>query len=139
MMQLLGYHLVEYINGLVEITTHVVTTEDVDVVLPLALEAYERRALRPMMSVLAPSAQSYLRAMAATAGENHIARTGDIAKYLGKTHQQLTSTRKMLVDEGIIVACGHGQVRFAVPYLRAYMSKPDPTLESLALLEEWDV
>lgn len=139
MMQLLGYHLVEYLNGSTDKKTHSVSAEDVGVVLPLAMQAYERRALRPMLSSLSPRAQSYLRAMAATMKDDHIARTGDVAKQLGKTHQQLASVRQALIDEGVIVPYDYGRVRFAVPYLRAYLAKPDPNLESLALLDEWDV
>ena len=139
MMQLLGYHLVEYLNGFADVGTHVANAEDVRTVLPIALEAYERRALRPTVDSLAPSAQSYLRAMAATMGEDHVARTGDVASTLGKSHQQLAGARQALIDEGLIVACGHGRVRFAVPYLRTYLSKPDPDSEQLALLDEWDV
>jgi hypothetical protein len=30
-------------------------------------------------------------------------------------------------------------VRFAVPYLRTFLVKPDPDSEQLALLDEWDV
>ena len=139
MMQLLGYHLVEYLNGFADVGTHVANAEDVRTVLPIALEAYERRALRPTVDSLAPSAQSYLRAMVATMGEDHVARTGDVASTLGKSHQQLAGARQALIDEGLIVACGHGRVRFAVPYLRTYLSKPDPDSEQLALLDEWDV
>lgn len=139
MMQLLGYHLVEFLNGSVVSKSHAVNVEDVDTVLPLAMEAYERRALRPMVDSLAPFVQSYLRAMAATVGEDHVARTGDVANALGKSHQQLASARQTLIDEGVIVACGHGCVRFAVPYLRTFLAKPDPDSEQLALLDEWDV
>ena len=139
MMQLLGYHLVEYLNGSTEGKTHVVSTEDVTVVVPIAREAYERRALRPMVHSLPPLAQSYLRAMTATMGEDHVAQTGNVARYLNKTHQQLASTRQALMDEGIIVPYGRGRARFTIPYLRAYLDKPDPDSESLALLDEWDV
>ena len=140
MMQLLGYHLIEYINGLARGEERCsVGVEDVDTVLPLAMEAYERRALRPMVDALPPSAQSYARAMASTMGEDHVARTGDVAKHLHKTHQQLATARQSLIDEGIVVAQGHGRVRFAVPYLRTYLTKPDPDSVQLALLDEWDV
>lgn len=139
MMQLLGYHLVEYLNGLAQETTHVVSTEDVATVAPIAMEAYERRALRPMVDSLPPLAQSYLRAMTATMGDDHVAHTADVAKHLDKTHQQLASTRQALIDEGVVVPCGRGRVRFTIPYLRTYLAKPNPDAESLALLEEWDV
>lgn len=140
MMQLLGYHLVEYLNGSTDSARpYAVGVDDVTTVIPIAMEAYERRALRPMVDSLSPSAQSYLRAMALTVGEDRVAHTGDIAKYLNKTHQQLASARQTLIDEGIIVAYGHGRVRFAVPYLRTYLTKPDAESEMLALLDEWDV
>lgn len=139
MMQLLGYHLVEYLNGTVVGKKHAVSVEDVETIWPIAMEAYERRALRPMLSALAPSMQAYLRAMANSMDDSHVASTGAVAKLLGKTHQQVASARQSLIDEGVIVASGYGLVRFAVPYLRTYLAKPESGEDPSSLLATWDV
>ena len=138
-MQLLGYHLVEFLNGSVKGKSHEVDVRDVETITPLAMEAYERRALRPMMGSLPNLAQSYLAAMAKAMGDDHVASTGDVAGQLGKTHQQLAKTRQRLIDEGVIVAYGHGRVRFAVPYLRSYLEKESGGNSGIDLLDEWGV
>ena len=139
MMQLLGFHLIEYLNGSTSKKNYTVSKKDVETVDPIAMEAYERRALRPLVESLGATAQSYLRAMTQVMDDTHVASTSDIAKFLDKTHSQLATTRKALIGEGIIVAYGHGRVRFAIPYLRTYLSKPAAAHNPLPLLDEWDV
>ena len=139
MVQLLGYHLLEYLNGSVVEKKHVVTVADVETVAPIAMNAFERRALQPLMNSLSSSAQAYLRAMAKTMGDDHVAETSDIAAYLGKTHQQLGVVRQTLIGEGVVVSPGFGRIRFAIPYLRTYLVEEDERHTPLGLLEEWDV
>lgn len=92
-----------------------------------------------MLRSLSDGAQSYLRAMVEVMGDDHVAPTGKVSERLGKTHQQLATTRQLLIDEGVIVACGRGSVRFAIPYLRAYLSKSTREPDPLSLLDQWDV
>lgn len=77
--------------------------------------------------------------MAGVLDDAHVASTGSVAHRLGKTHQQLASTRQVLIDEGIIAACGRGQVRFAIPYLRTYLAKAEGMTDPASLLATWDV
>lgn len=139
MMQLLGYHLVEYINGAVTGKTHKVSRSDVETIWPVALDAYERRALEPIVDSLSGGMQRYLVAMTQVMGQDHTAQTGDVAKALGKTHQQLASTRQSLIGQGTIAECGRGKIRFAIPYLREYLGKPNANQNQAALLAQWDV
>lgn len=138
MMQLLGYHLVEYV-GRRSAKKILVSLEDVEVVAPVALESYERRALRPLLDELSEGERGYLRAMSLTANEAFVSRTGDVAGELGKKSQQATAVRQSLIGKGIIVPAGHGLVRFAIPYLRQYVQKPDEEETALAQLEAWGV
>lgn len=139
MIQLLGFHLVESINESTISTHYRVSTDDVEEVLPIVMDAYERRALRPILDALPPESLAYLVAMVKTMDETHVSSTGAISKELEKTHQQLSSTRKALIDEGIIVSCGYGKVRFAIPYLRRYLATSSIDVSSGDLLELWDV
>ena len=136
MMQLLGYQLVEYLDarGL-----SIADEEAVAVTAPVALDSYEKRSLKPLMDELSEGERSYLQAMAAVADEQLVSATSGIAEVLGKTPQQVSSLRKTLIDKGVIVAAGHGIVRFNIPYLRAYVARPTEEEENLAQLDAWGV
>ena len=43
------------------------------------------------------------------------------------------------MDSGVIVAGGHGEVRFNIPFLRDYLKKEKTQENALELLDEWDV
>lgn len=136
MMQLLGYQLVEYLNAQ---ALAVADEEAVAATAPVALDSYERRSLKPLIDELSEGERSYLQAMALVAGEALVSETGAIAEVLGKTAQQVSGVRRALIDKGVIVAAGHGAVRFNIPYLRAYVSRPSEEEENLAQLEAWGV
>ena len=105
----------------------------------MALEAYERRALRPLLDELSESERDYLRAMASVADASFVSRVGKVADKLGRTTQQMAPTRQSLVGKGAIVVAGRGLVRFNVPYLRTYVQKPSDREANLAQLEAWGV
>ena len=125
-MQLLGYHLIAWINGRVQERSYVVTADDVAEAAPLAIAAYERRALKPLLDVMPDEERRYLVAMARVADENRVASTGDVARELGKTTQQASRARQALIGNGTIISVGRGEVMFNVPYLREYITRePD--------------
>lgn len=138
MMQLLGYQLIEQVGR--ETAKQIVVDDAVvETIAPVALDSYERRALRPLLDELRESERSYLEAMAHVADDALLSSTSATAEEMGKTPQQVASARQALIDKGIIVSAGHGFVRFSVPYLRAYMLKPDEDQANLAQLEAWGV
>lgn len=139
MMQLLGYHLVELLNQSRSQKAISITQDDIDLVAPVARAAYNMRSLRPLLDELSESEQQYLVAMAKTADETLVSRTNKVADYLGKTTSQLSSVRKRLIDNGIIVPVAHGAVRFNVPFLRSYVLKPTVEQINLEQLEAWGV
>ncbi len=139
MMQLLGYFAVEYANQRATGRSYTVTRNDVEEVVPVALAAYERRSLQPLLNEASRNEVAYLRAMAAVMGENHIASTSEVAREMGKSLGQVAPYRQALIDSGIIIAAGHGTVRFAVPYLRGYMSKTSSDELAAQLIAEWEV
>lgn len=138
MMQLLGYYVIEYVNQL-GAKKPVINAEAIGAAEPVALDAYERRALRPLLDELSEGERGYLRAMAETADEAFVSRSGDVAEAMQRTTQQANSWRQGLIDKGVIVSAGHGLVRFAIPYLRAYMGKPTEEEANLEQLEAWGV
>ena len=138
MMQLLGYFVVEYANQRAAERSYDVTLPDVEEVIPVALAAYERRSLQPLLNEASRSEVGYLRAMAGVMGENHIASTNDVARAMGKSLSQVAPYRQSLIDSGIIIATGHGTVRFAIPYLRGYMTKTSSDELAAQLIDEWE-
>lgn len=138
-IQLLGYHLVEFINGKAAGKTYSVTRADIETAAPVALEAYERRALQPLLDAMSEGQRNYLAAASNVMDENHLASTGKIAEYMGKKNNGLTVYREALLNEGIITAPEHGKVRFAIPYLRTYVTREPKEALSEALLDHWEV
>jgi hypothetical protein len=66
-----------------------------------------------------PSEQQYLRAMAAI-GDSRIP-SGDVARRLGKTPKQASTTRDRLISKGILYAPAYNVVEFAVPGFADYL------------------
>lgn len=136
-MQLLGYHLVAWVNENISEKRYEVTQEDVARTAPLAIAAYERRALKPMVDVLPSEERAYLVAMSQVLDDQREAATGDVARALGKTPQQASRARQSLIKSGTIIATGRGKVMFNVPYLREYIAK-DPVADMNAeLVRRW--
>ncbi len=137
MMQLLGYYLVVRVNESVATKKYTVSLGDVEVVVPLALASYERRALVPIVDILSPSEINYLDALAQTVDQRNVAQAGDVAKRLGKTTQQVGKIRQSLIGEGLIISVGHGKLMFNIPYLRTYIGKERMESNNVALVQEW--
>ena len=62
-----------------------------------------------------PAEQTLLTAIAQVADSHGVARTRDITALLDRTTPQLSSTRKALIDKGIIESVGTGLLRYAMP------------------------
>lgn len=139
MMQLLGYHAVEFASQHASGGAYSLRGEDVDTFFPVALEAYERRSLQPLLDAMGEGEVAYLRAMVVVMDASHVAQTGDVARSLGKTHRQVAPYRQALLNNGVILAPGRGTVRFNIPYLRDYLGKARPADENARLVEAWDV
>ena len=80
-----------------------------------------------------------MRAMAEVSDATFVSRTGDVSEALRRTVQQANSWRQGLIDKRVIVSAGHGIVRFAIPYLRAYVGKPTGEEANSEQLEAWGV
>ena len=137
LIQLHGYYLISAINDRTNDRHCDATREDAEMVIPLAIDAYERRALRPMIDELNRLEQDYLRAMSGNLGDDRIAQTAKIAQALNKQQKQLSRTREALIGAGIILVPARGQVMFNVPYLADYVLKPRKADEEVTLAKSW--
>lgn len=137
LMQLHGYYLLSTVNDRTNDRSYAVTRADIEEVAPLAIDAYERRALRPMVDELNSLERDYLKAMAHCMSEDRVAQTSDVARSLNKQQRQLSRARESLIGAGIILVPARGEVMFNVPYLADYVRKPEPTNEEVNLAKSW--
>ena len=137
LMQLHGYYLLSAVNDRTNDRSYAVTREDVEGVAPLAIDAYERRALRPMIDELNSLERNYLKAMALCLSEDRVAQTASIARSLDKQQRQLSRARESLIGAGIILVPARGEVMFNIPYLADYVRKPEPANEEVSLARSW--
>lgn len=129
-MQLQGYYLINELNQQGSKGCRTLTVEDVEVVMPAVKDAYYRRALEPLVAVMPTSEVEYLQAMARVLNNERVARTGDIAKALGKEQNRLSFIRENLLNNGIVIAPERGKLMFMIPYLADYL------LDDVRLLPE---
>lgn len=135
-MQLLGYHLVMYINGQGSEKKHTVTDDEVQIAIKNALFAYEQRALKPLLDELPNSEKTYLIKMAECLDTDRLADTLDIARGLGVTQSKLSKTRAYLINHGIIASPERGKVMFCIPYLSDYVKKEEPLSNAITVARQ---
>ena len=70
--------------------------------------------------------RTYLLAMAR---DNGPSSTGDVAQRMGRPISYASVYRSRLIQAGIIVVTGHGQVDFAIPFLRDYLREHAAVIE----------
>lgn len=139
-MQLQGYYLVDAANRSGAEGRLLLTKQDVERVMPKVTAAYYRRALEPLVSVMPASEVKYLRGMAQVLDGDRMARTGEVAKLLGKEQNQLSFVRESLLNNGIVVAPERGKLMFMIPYLAEYIVEYAPVMpESVASVVEWKI
>ena len=136
-MQLLGFYLIDALRSNAGTKRLDVSEEDAEKAIARAKETYALRAVRPVIDAMGGAEVSYLRAMAHVIGPDRTAKTGDIARFLGKTQQQTSRARQRLIDNGIILAAGHGAVVYGIPYLDDYLLAKSDRQTELESREAW--
>ncbi|MBQ9058045.1 MAG: AAA family ATPase [Atopobiaceae bacterium] len=122
LMQLAGYYLVERFADRALGGVLAISTDDVASIESVALESYRANVLAPVLDALPESLSTYLRAMCeAEDSEGRIA-TGDVARLLGKTPQQVSSYRQRLIDKRLIEPDGKGYARVLLPHIQDYFA-----------------
>ena len=90
----------------------------------------EQSLYRHRWNAASPLQRAYLQATAALEADARPALSGDIAKSLGRTAQQLSSTRERLRDQGLIVTT-RAEVRLAIPGMAAYVAQQPPAIDAV--------
>lgn len=122
-MQLVGYYALE---GIPSDRSGHISEVDRNAVCFAEAEAYEQfrmNVLEPVVSGLSADQHAYLRAMAEVFDDGR-ARTGEVAQALGKSQRQLSVIRDRLMRKRVIVADGHGFVRYNLPHMHQYFTDP---------------
>ena len=140
MMQLLGYYAIEYASAKASGKTFTIQATDIEQIVSLALDTYEGRVLGPLVAEISNGKLEFLKVAAQVLDADHQASMRAIADALGKRTSDLSLTRKMLLDEELIASTQRGKIRFAIPYLREYLTKPENgNADRLQLLDEWGI
>ena len=136
-IQLAGYELVEQLNEAGTKPPVRIGEKDVANVLPATTELFMERSIAPVCRALPASEYEYLKAMAHVISDDRIVHTADVAKFLDRKPSQLSRTRANLINKGIAVAVGHGELMFNMPYLGDYLMRPDPRNPEPAPARGW--
>ena len=131
LMQLFGFHLVELANASLlgkrnEIgrEPYEVLREDAQRAFYNALPDYREGVLKPILDETPAAEMRYLRAAAAVLDDDRVATSEKIARELAvERPNELSSSRRKLIEKELIVPAGHGKVAFAVPYLADYLAE----------------
>ena len=135
-MQLIGYHLILYINDNITTMEHDVSNEEAQVAIDNALFAYEQRALKPLLDELPNGEKEYLIKMSECLDEERLASTSEIADKFGVDHNKLSRQRSYLIDHGIIASPERGKVMFCVPYLADYVKKAEYVSDAITVARQ---
>jgi hypothetical protein len=93
----------------------VIELPDVAVAITQVRDGLDAGMFRGRWAKATPAEQALLTVIAQVADNYGIARTRDITALLHRTTPQLSSTRKALIDKGIIESVGTGLLRYAMP------------------------
>lgn len=104
-----------------------ITDEDVRRALPAILIHLDASFFRVRFDRCTQLEQRYLRGMAELGSGPH--RTGDIAKVLGVSSNQVAPVRRKLIEAGMIYSQRHGETAFTVPLFDQFMKRAIPILE----------
>ena len=115
MLQLVGYRSWESAGDDPEITI-----EDAARGISRARIDLERRVLRATLDELSDGDIEFLEAMSVDSGNTSVA---DIENRLKKSSGYVSRYRGRLIERGVIEPQGRGKVRFALPYLKEYLSQ----------------
>lgn len=95
-----------------------IVLQDVKVAYPKARRRMGANIHSRALGELSPTDRTVLAHMALSDGPSAVA---DLRRALGVNPQHLNVYRQRLIDAGMIRSAGHGQVDFALPYLRDYL------------------
>ena len=98
-----------------------ITREDIARSSEAAIGRLDRNFFRSRYERLSEPQKAYLDAMARCGPGPH--RTGDVARAMGKSSQQMGPTREALIASGMIYSPRYGYAAFTVPLFDAFMKR----------------
>ncbi len=98
-----------------------ITLNHVKTATDLALNELDNGFFRVRLDRCTPLEKTYLRAMATLGLDDQ--KSGDIAKEMKKTSQQVAPIRASLMSKGIIYSPAHGDNKFTVPLFDEFMKR----------------
>ena len=98
-----------------------ITGDDVETAIQATMESLTAGMFRGRWTKASPAEKALLAAIAYTQDDTGVARTADITALLGKTTPQISSTRKSLIDKGLVTPAGHGTLTLAMPGFDAFV------------------
>lgn len=114
MIQLVGYHLWRRADDQGRLD-HEAVTEGIEA-------ARQRLGTMVIAAALADLSRMDRTVLSAMASKDGPSRTADIARAIGRDSKYVGVYRARLMAAGMIRSAGHGQVDFAMPYLREYLA-----------------
>lgn len=98
-----------------------ITVQDTKRAIPLAQTYLDANFFSTRISTVPAVERQYLHAMADLGGGPY--RSGDIARRLHKTHQEVSSTRQRLIERGLVYAPRTGLMDFTVPMFDQFLTR----------------
>lgn len=114
MMQLIGYYTWEIAKN------NVIENSDVKKGIAIAKEDMENRILEATLTELSDRDIDFLKSMLE---DEKLSRTTKIAARIGMSTGNVSTYKKRLLEQGVIEEVRRGKVKFALPYLREYLTK----------------
>jgi hypothetical protein len=113
LLQLVGYHSWRQSDA------PVISDSDVSKGISIAQSRIETSVLEYAINDLSMLDRDFLMAMLDDAG---VSRIREIAQRLEISSSQANVYRARLIEGGLIAPAGHGQIKFALPYLHEYLN-----------------
>ena len=98
-----------------------ITTKDIEKSSAVAIDRLDQNFFRSRYERLSDSQKVYLHAMAKCGTGPY--RTGQIAQALGKSPQQIATTREALINSGTIYSPRYGYASFTVPLFNDFLNR----------------
>ena len=136
-MQLQGYYTLKLIDERGATGERQISEQDVEAAMPTVVEVYAERAARPLVEELTNLERRYLAAMLEAMGPERVARTGEVARRLGKEQSQLSGVRDRLLASNIVFSPKRGELMFAVPYLDGCLREVAAERNGLEAVVQW--
>lgn len=100
-----------------------ISPDDVEASLALAQRRLDQGIYATRLGRASSAERMYLAAMAHVMGGGSRAGTADVARRLGKSLTELSTTRDRLIRKGVVHAPEPGQLQFSVPGFKEYVAR----------------